>query len=182
MNYLDSLKVNDFKNDTGINLKAQTINALRFYLPPQTTVFPKMPVPAKLWFERTNSRIEFSEERHKIRDYEPPRYRLPDIITRPAFIIYVPKVDKIINDYIKEQLPVIYTLKAMRFDSARSGYKSSASESDKVGVGYSLDILKALKKESAGEVNLEYENNGKKHFLFMSIRRIFTSWNKNPDN
>ncbi len=148
MNYLDSLKFSDFKNDTGIKLNTRTVNVLKFYLPPQTTVFPKMPVPAKLWFTRFDSRMDFDiEHRTPIpRDYEPARFRLPDIVSHQKFSIAVPSVDKISNDYIKEQLPVIYTLKAMRFDSARSGYKSSASESDKVGGGYSLDILKALKK------------------------------------
>ena len=79
----------------------------------------------------------------------------------------VPGVNTIGTDYIDEQLPVIYTLKAMRFDSENAGVKSSTTESEKVGVSLTrLDILKALKGESAGEINALYEAQWQKVFSF----------------
>lgn len=168
MNYLDSLKFNKSKNTAGIELKSQAVNVFRFHQPFQANRLPLMPVPGKLWFVCENSRITFPTaiKHRRPQPTASERFKLPDKIEYEAVVIKVPKVDEIGTAYVKEQLPVIYTLRAMRFDSERSGYKSSSSESDKVGISYGLDILKAIQKESAGEINVEYEKQWQKAFSF----------------
>lgn len=107
---------------------------------------PLLPVPQKLWFTWTGSKVTFKVE---------PSVS-PGVLAYQRNPIPVPLVDTLGTAFIKEELPIQYTIQNILFLSERTGYKSSSSKSSSFSISYALDILKDLGKESAGEVTGEY--------------------------
>ena len=102
-NDLSFLRTKEFPDEKGIQLKAQAVNIFKFALQPETSLLLRLPVPSKLWFIYVNAHLDFDIEnrRHQPRDFEPPAYRLPDIVTHNKFTIMVPDVNTIgTNNYL----------------------------------------------------------------------------------
>lgn len=68
----------------------------------------------------------------------------------------MPVIDGLGTLFIREELPIQYTISNIFFVSGRSGYKSGSSETSTFSLSYALEVLKALGKQSAGEITAEY--------------------------
>lgn len=84
----------------------------------------------------------------------------------PEVTIYLPEADKLLTEYGEKYLKIRFTTEILRFNGVKAGIPQSSSESETSGIKYNVDIMKALNKESAGEVEGSYEKQIQKVVAF----------------
>lgn len=144
------------KSPNSLNVQTNSVKLVRL-IHYQTNTLPFMPVPNDLWFGIMNSVINIKGPNLNDSIY------LTEVIYKS---IPVPEVDELGTAFIREMLPVKYTIRLIDFLSNRAKMTSTSSETDSVKAGYSVEVMKLFQKESAGTASVEYEKQWSKAFSY----------------